>query len=78
MGTPSSFAGLIPLARRPDLTASPPASTQLTAIALAAVASGANREHSAAAWLAALAWPKAFWMIMRRSHLTNVHQLDDD
>ena len=29
-------------------------------------------------WLTTLTWPKAFNMIVRRPHLTNVHQLHDD
>ena len=74
----SNLACLVALARCPDLVAPLPASTQLTAIALAAVAIGADREHPAAAWLTTLAWPKAFNMIVRRPHLTNLHQLKDD
>jgi hypothetical protein len=78
MGPLSSLAGLIALARCPDLVAPLPASAQLAAIALATVATGADRKHRAAVRPTALAWPKAFNMIVRRPHLTNVHRLDDD
>jgi hypothetical protein len=78
MGSLSSLACLIALARRPDLIAPLPAPAQLAAIALATVATGADRKHRAAPRLTALAWPKAFDMIVRRQHLTNVHRFHDD
>jgi hypothetical protein len=65
-------------ARCPDLVAPHPTPAQLTAIALASVTIGADREHPAAAWFTALAWPKAFNVIVRRPHLTNLHQSFDD
>jgi len=70
----ASLARLVAPACCPDLVAPLPTPAQLTAIALAAVAIGAEREHPAAAWFTALAWPKAFNVIVRRPHLTNLHQ----
>lgn len=69
----SSLACLIAPARSTDLVAPLSASTEITAIALAAVATGANREHPAAAWPTALAWPKAFEMIVRHPHLSRTY-----
>jgi hypothetical protein len=78
MGSLSSLACLKALARCPHLVAPPPAPAQLAAIALATVATGADRKHRAAVRLTALAWTKAFDMIVRHTHLTNVHWPDDD
>jgi hypothetical protein len=61
----SRLARLVTLARSPDLVAPPAASAQFAAIALTAVAAGANRKHRAAAWLTTLAWPKALNMTVR-------------
>ena len=74
----SSVAGLIAFARSPDLGAPLADSALHAAIALTAVATGADREHRAAAWFTALAGPKALVMIVRRSHLPNIDGLQDD
>ncbi|HEY4052667.1 MAG TPA: hypothetical protein VGL74_02930, partial [Terriglobales bacterium] len=67
MGSLSSLACLKALARCPHLVAPPPAPAQLAAIALATVATGADRKHRAAVRLTALAWTKAFDMIVRHT-----------
>jgi len=71
----SGLASLIALARRSDLVAPLPASAQLAAIALATVATSTDRKDGAAARLTARPWPKAFNVIVRRPHLTNVRRL---
>jgi hypothetical protein len=62
----------------PDLVAPLPASARLAAIALATVTTGAEREHRVAVRLTALAWPKAFNVIVRCFRPTNVHRFHDD
>jgi hypothetical protein len=78
MGPLSGLACLIALARCQNLAAPLPASARLAAIALATVATGADRKDCGAAWRAALAWPKAVKVIVRCLHLTKVHRLNDD
>jgi len=72
MGTPPSLASLVALARCPDLAAPPAAPALFAAIALTAVATGADRKHRTAAWFAALTLPKALNLIVRRPHLINI------
>jgi hypothetical protein len=78
MRTLSRLACLITLARSPDLVAPPATSAQFAAVALTAVAAGANRKHRAATWLTTLTWPKALNMTVRRAHLMNIHRPRDD
>jgi len=78
MGSLSRLACLIPSSRGPDLDAALRVPARLGAVTLAAVATCANREHRAAAWLATLTQPKSLDMIVHSPHLITIHRCRDD